>query len=71
MSKKDCYQMVLKQFKEEHNLNEEEFLRLYDLHENDGEGYLREFNKLPLNTQYAFPHLYVAYRQLLREQKKI
>ena len=60
MTREESYKKILRDC----GLREEEFLRIYNLNDEDCRN---ELKKLSESQQQRFPHLFVAYRQLLRE----
>ena len=62
MTREESYKSLLKKC----DLTEEDFLRIYKLW--DTPSYMEEISKLSIDQQARFPHLFVAYRQLLRER---
>lgn len=67
MTKLEAYKSLLNKCE----LTEEEFLSIYELHGKGNGEYTEAIQKLSKDTQARFPHLFVAYRQLLREQGKL
>lgn len=65
MTRQEVYKSLLKKCE----LTEEEFLKIYKLHGTPL--YMDEISKLSKVQQERFPHLFVAYRQLLRERGEI
>lgn len=65
MTKQEAYESLLRKCQ----LTEQEFMRIYSLWRTPR--YQEEIAKLSKDQQARFPHLFVAYRQLLRERGEL
>ena len=65
MTREEAYKSLLKDCQ----LTEQEFMGIYSLWRTPR--YQEEIAKLSKDQQACFPHLFVAYRQLLRERGEL